>query len=41
MLSAVRQAEGRLQVVGVGSQSPPTRPSWNAESRLPPEQEDS
>ena len=40
MLSAVRQAEGRLQVVGVGS-SHPTRPSWNAESRLPPEQEDS
>jgi hypothetical protein len=41
-LSAAQHTEGHLQVVGVGEWRPTsTRPSWNAEPRLPPEQEDS
>jgi hypothetical protein len=39
-LSAAQHTEGHLQVVGVGEWRPTsTRPSWNAEPRLP--QEDS
>jgi hypothetical protein len=35
-------AEGHLQVVGVGEWRPTsTRPSWNAEPRLPGSEEDS
>jgi hypothetical protein len=41
-LSAAQHTEGHLQVVGVGEWRPTsTRPAWNAEPRLPPEQEDS
>jgi hypothetical protein len=35
-LSAAQHTEGHLQVVGVGEWRPTsTRPSWNAEPRLP------
>src|SRR5829696_4665367 len=35
-LSAAQHTEGHLQVVGVGDWTPTsTRPSWNAEPRLP------
>jgi hypothetical protein len=41
-LSAAQHTEGHLQVVGVGEWRPTsTRPSWNAEPRLPQGQEDS
>src|SRR4051812_40620429 len=41
-LSAAQHTEGHLQVVGVGEWRPTsTRPSWNAESRLPGSEEDS
>ena len=40
-LSAAQHTEGHLQVVGVGEWRPTsTRPAWNAEPRLPPEQEE-
>ena len=39
-LSAAQHTEGHLQVVGVGEWQPTsTRPSWNAEPRLPPGEE--
>ena len=41
-LSAAQHTEGHLQVVGVGEWRPTsTRPSWNAEPRLPGSEEDS
>jgi hypothetical protein len=41
-LSAAQHTEGHLQVVGVGDWRPTsTRPSWNAEPRLPGSEEDS
>jgi hypothetical protein len=41
-LSAAQHTVGHLQVVGVGEWRPTsTRPSWNAEPRLPQGQEDS
>ena len=41
-LSAAQHTEGHLQVVGVGEWRPTsTRPSWNAEPRLPPGEEES
>jgi hypothetical protein len=41
-LSAAQHTEGHLQVVGVGDWRPTsTRPSWNAEPRLPSSEEDS
>ena len=41
-LSAAQHTEEHLQVVGVGEWRPTsTRPSWNAEPRLPQGQEDS
>jgi hypothetical protein len=40
-LSAAQHTEGHLQVVGVGEWRPTsTRPSWNAEPRLPDAEED-
>jgi hypothetical protein len=41
-LSAAQHTEGHLQVVGLGEGRPTcTRPSWNAEPRLPPGEEES
>jgi hypothetical protein len=41
-LSAAQHTEGHLQVVGVGEWRPTsTRPSWNAEPRLPNSEEGS
>jgi hypothetical protein len=41
-LSAAQHTEGHLQVVGVGEWRPTsTRPSWNAELRLPGSEGDS
>ena len=41
-LSAAQHTEGHLQVVGVGEWRPTSaRPSWNAEPRLPPGEEES
>ena len=41
-LSAAQHTEGHLQVVGVGEWRPTsTRPSWNAEPRLPGSEEGS
>jgi hypothetical protein len=41
-LSAVQHTEGHLQLVGVGEWRPTnTRPSWNAELRLPGSEDDS
>jgi hypothetical protein len=41
-LSAAQHTEGHLQVVGVGEWRPTsTRPSWNAEPRLPSGEEES
>src|SRR5687768_3761907 len=41
-LSAVQHTEGHLQLVGVGEwRTTSTRPSWNAELRLPGSEDDS